>query len=135
MEARQHNLVLHNTNNQDLFQLLGIFLDKSRPVKEIREKAIEYAREHHVEKSVILTASGAANCRIDYQALNQEGVDSMYTVFEETRKEGRQEGEAKGIIETGLEFGLSEQEIIERLQKKLQMPLHEAESYFRLFGV
>ena len=48
----------------------------------------------------------------------------MCTVFEETRREGIAEGEAKGIIETGYEFGISEEEILARLQKKLKIFLH-----------
>lgn len=36
---------------------------------------------------------------------------------EEGRVEGRIEGSAKEIVEMGLEFGLSESEILSRLQK------------------
>lgn len=46
----------------------------------------------------------------------------MFTVFEETWKEGEQAGRAEGraeeIIAAGYEFGLSEKTILERLQKK-----------------
>lgn len=48
----------------------------------------------------------------------------MFTVFEETWKEGEQAGRAEGraeeIIAAGYEFGLSEKTILERLQKNLQ---------------
>ncbi len=37
--------------------------------------------------------------------------------FEKTRAEGKIEGRAEEIVETGYEFGLSEQQILERLQK------------------
>ena len=83
----------------------------------------------------------AANCRINYNALDKGGAVNMISVFGETRMEGitqgraegitlgrtegraegitlgRTEGEAKGIIETGYEFGLSEADILARLQK------------------
>ena len=49
----------------------------------------------------------------------------MCTVFEETRTEGR----AEEIIETGHEFGLSEEEILIRLQKKLDVSLQKAQEY------
>ena len=37
-------------------------------------------------------------------------------------------------IETGYEFGLSEQEILERLQKKLSISLQKAQEYLLMFG-
>lgn len=44
------------------------------------------------------------------------------------------EGEAKGIIETGSEFGISKEDILERLQKKLNISIEKAQEYFALFG-
>lgn len=134
VEARKNNLKLHNMNNKDLFNLLEILLAKSGKLNETREKAINYAREHEVEKSVIMTAAGAANCKIDYNMIERKGDADMCTVFEETRKEGVVEGEAKGIIETGLEFGLSEDDILTRLQNKLNVSLQKAQEYLLMFG-
>ena len=142
VEARKNNLKLHNINNRDLFNLLEILLDKSGKLNEIREKAINYAREHKVEKSVMMTVAGAANCKMDYNLIEKKGDADMCTVFEETRKEGIAEGkaegmaqgEAKGIIETGYEFGLSEDDILTRLQKKLNVSLQKAQEYLSMFG-
>ena len=53
---------------------------------------------------------------------------------EEGRKEGRSEGRAEEIIETGYEFGLSEQDILERLRKKLSISLQKAQEYLLMFG-
>ena len=53
---------------------------------------------------------------------------------EEGREEGRSEGRAEEIIETGYEFGLSEQDILERLQKKLSISLQKAQEYLLMFG-
>ena len=53
---------------------------------------------------------------------------------EEGREEGRVEGRAEEIIETGYEFGLSEQDILERLQKKLSISLQKAQEYLLMFG-
>ena len=99
-------------------------------LNEIKEKAINYAAEHKVEKSVIMTVTGAVNCKIDYNMLEKEADADMCTVFEETRKEG----EAKAIIELGFEFGLSEEEILDRLQKKLNISLQKAQEYFSMFA-
>ena len=52
----------------------------------------------------------------------------------EGRVEGRSEGRAEEIIETGYEFGLSEQDILERLQKKLSISLQKAQEYLLMFG-
>lgn len=138
VEARKNDLKLHNINNQDLFNLLEIILDKSAKWNVIREKAINYARKHEVEKSVIMTVAGAANCKMDYNMMEKKGDADMCTVFEETRKEGvaqgLAEGEAKGIIETGYEFGLSEDDILTRLQKKLNISLQKAQEYLSMFG-
>ena len=112
-------------------------LNRKEKLKETREKAIKYAREHDVEKSVIMTVAGAANCKIDYDFVTKKGSVDMCTVFEETRAEGRQEGrlegEAKGIVEIGLEFGLSEEDILAKLQIKLNISLQKAQEYLELY--
>ena len=59
-----------------------------------------------------------------------EGDGRMCTVFDEIAKES----EAKGIVETGLEFGLSESDILNRLQKKLDISLQVAQEYLAMFG-
>ena len=62
----------------------------------------------------------------------------MCTLFEEIAREneikGREEGRAVEIIETGYEFGLSEENILERLQKKLDVSLQRAREYLGKFG-
>ena len=142
VEARKNNLTLHNINNVNFFNLLEILLDKSKPLQETKSKAIAYAREHEVDKHVIMTVAGATNCKIDYHTFDKKGDVDMCTVFEETRAEGiaegriegRIEGKAEGIIETGLDFGLSEEDILERLQKKLNISLQAAQEYLKMFG-
>ena len=142
VEARQNNLSLHDVNNIDLFNLLEILLNRDVPLKETRDKAIAYTKERHVDKSVVMTVAGAANCRLDYNELTRKGDADMCTVFEETWAEGRAEGKAEGrvegraeeIIETGYEFGLTEQEIVNRLQTKLAISAPKAQEYLRKYG-
>lgn len=138
VEARKNNLKLHNINNQDLFNLFGILLNTEEKMSIIREKAIKYTVEHKVEKNVILTVTGAGNCKMDYSMLEGKGDTNMWTVFEETRKEGevrgKASGEAKGIIETASEFGLSNAEILTRLQEKLNISQQKAQEYLTMFG-
>ena len=161
VEARKNNLKLHNINNKDLFNLLGILLNRNGRLSDIREQAISYASEHKVEKSVIMTVAGAANCKLDYNMIERRDAD-MCTVFEETRREGLAEGLAAGktegliegkaagrtegliegkavgkaeeIVETGYEFGLLENDILARLQKKLNVSLQKAQEYLAMFG-
>ena len=87
---------------------------------------------------------------LDYNAINAKGDVNMCTVFEETRKEalaegkiegkiegrieGKIEGEAKGIIETGLAFGIAKDDILKRLQEKMNISLDEAQNYFTMFA-
>ncbi|MCI9530808.1 MAG: hypothetical protein HFH38_03490 [Lachnospiraceae bacterium] len=56
------------------------------------------------------------------------------SIRDECLEEGRTEGRAEGIIESGYDFGLSEQDILARLQKKLQITLEQAEGYMKMFG-
>lgn len=138
VEARKNDLMLYNINNVDLFNLLEILLDGSRTAGEIRNRAIGYTKERRVDRSVIMTAAGAVDNKIDYNALEQKGDIDMHTVFEETRIEGRVEGRAEGraeeIIETGYEFGLSDDDILARLQRKLDISMEMARTYLSKFG-
>lgn len=51
----------------------------------------------------------------------------------EGREEGRIEGRAEEIIESGFEFGLSEKDIVARLQNKLEISLQMAQEYLLRF--
>ena len=134
VEARKNNLKFHNINNRDLFNLFGILLNEKGCINEIKEKAIDYAKRNKVEKSVIMTLTGAANCKIGYNLNSKKGETNMWTVFEETWKDGKMEGKAEEIVEIGYEFGLSENDILERLQTKLNISLQKAQEYLAMFG-
>ncbi len=138
VEAGRNELKFHNANNRDLFNLLGILLDNSTPKAELKKKAIQYTDEHSVDKSVIMTVAGAANCKLDYNALIKKGDISMCTVFEETRAEGKAEGRAEGraeeIVRMGHEFGLAETDILSRLQSRLDISLQKAQEYLSIYG-
>lgn len=69
------------------------------------------------------------NGKIDYNELVGEGEKGMVSVFQETWNEG----EAKGIIEMGHDFGLSEEYILARLQKKLNVSLQKAQKYLSAY--
>jgi hypothetical protein len=133
VEAKENNLVLHNVNNRDLFNLLEILLDTEIPKNQVKEKVIQYSEEHNTEKAVIMTVAGATNTKLNYNSL-AKGDGRMCSVFDEIAKEAEVKGRAMEIIETGLEFGLSESDILSRLQKKLDVSLQMAQEYLAMFG-
>ena len=49
-------------------------------------------------------------------------------------EKGMEIGTAKGIIETGIDFGLSEGELLRRLQDKLNITFESAQEYLEKFG-
>lgn len=132
VEARQNDLILHNVNNVDLFNLLEIILDKDTPKNESKKKAIQYGEEHQVDKSVVMTVAGATNSKIDYNAF-EKGEVTMCTLFDEIANEGETKGRAKEIVETGYEFNFSESDILVRLQRKLDISLQQAQEYLNMF--
>ena len=81
---------------------------KSKFVKRLDE-AVQKARNHE-------------EWRMEYMTLLMRD--------NKMREEGRIEGSAKEIVEMGLEFGLSESEILSRLQKKLNIKLGKARELF-----
>ncbi|MCM1233436.1 MAG: transposase [Ruminococcus flavefaciens] len=146
VEARENNLKLHNMKNIDLFNLIHIMQNESKTLKENREEAISYASEHQVDKSVVMTVAGVANCKINYNQFDREGDGNMYTVFEETKKEGiiegrregrregMREGKAQLLIEMGQEDGLTEATILKKLQDKIGLSMEQAKAYWEQYG-
>ena len=127
VEVRKNNLKLHNIDNRDLFNLLDIFLNNNESRVKRREQALHYAKENQVTKAVVMTVASTANCQLDYEELNTNGGKNMYSVFAETKREGG----AIQIIEMGQEFGLSEPQILEYLQKNLKVSGTQAQEYLK----
>lgn len=53
--------------------------------------------------------------------------------WEEGKQEGRQEGRAMEIIDAGVDFGLSRQDILNRIMNKLNVSFQRAQEYFDIF--
>ena len=141
VEARKNEFIFHNADNVDFFRLMEIILNPQFSRNEARKKAIQYSEEHQTSKSVVMAIAGAAESKIDYNAF-EKGDGRMCTLFDTIAKEsefrgkseGKAEGKAEEIIETGYEFGLSENDILERLQRKLNVSLQKAQEYFNTFA-
>ncbi len=70
----------------------------------------------------------------------------MCTLFEEIKIEGREQGITEGrtqgitegrvqeIIETGYDFNMSESEILQRLQNKLNISMEKAKEYLDMYS-
>ena len=138
VEARENHLIFHSENNIAFFHLMKLILDEKLTKNKAKEKVIDYARKHNVDKTVIMTIAGATKCKIDYDALSKKGDFDMCTLFDRIAREsetvGILKGEAKAIIELGLELGLNETDILERLQRKLNLSLETAREYLEIFG-
>ena len=160
IEARNPDLVFHNSDNIDFFNLMGIILNKNLSLKEARQEAILYSNEHQTDKSVIMAIAGATDTKINYNSF-KKGDSAMCTLFDEIRTEGRIEGRIEGrtegkiegrtegkiegrtegkiegraqeIIDTGFEFSMSKKDILLRLQTKLDITLQQALEYFNLY--
>ncbi len=72
----------------------------------------------------------------------EKGEFDMCKAFEDMKEEGRTEGKIEGkiegraeeIVESGYEFSLSETDILERLQKKLDISEEEAQKFLTVYG-
>lgn len=67
--------------------------------------------------------------------LDSDEMDELMEVIGMTRLGQKliNEGKAEEIVEAGYEFGLSENTILDRLQKKLDIPFQKAQEYFNAF--
>ena len=120
----------------DLFNIVMIGLSKELPQQD------EQYELHRLLGTLFaqgLTAGQRLNIiKEEYdipieQNIEQE-VDVMCNLSQGIKETGIAEGRAEEIIETGYEFGLSEQDILERLQKKLSISLQKAQEYLLMFG-
>ena len=81
------------------------------------EKAVEQARKNR-------------EWRHEYMTLLMRDQENM----EKGMEKGKIEERAEEIIESGFEFGLSEKDILTRLQNKLDISLQAAQQYLLRFG-
>ena len=124
VEAKENNLSFHNVNNKYLFHLLEILLDTELPRNEVKEKAIQYSEEHHIDKTVIMTVASATNTKLDYDLL-AKGDGRMCTVFDEIAKEGEAKGivvgKAEAVIELLEELGVIPQELFATIHSETEL--------------
>lgn len=98
VEAKENNLQFHDTNNMALFALLQIILEKDLATDEAKKKVIEYVESHHVDKTVVMTVTGATHRNIDYNTFVGKGDFTMHTLFDEIERQTELNGELKGEL-------------------------------------
>jgi hypothetical protein len=128
VEARDNNLVFHNQNNKDLFSLLKIIYDDMVDRKERREQIKNYEKARTIDKSVRMVI--AATSKVNLNEYEKEEDATVCKLWDEVREDGR----AEEIVSMGVDFGLSKEEIVARLQKKLQIELQQAEEYYNMYS-
>ena len=136
VEARKNDLVFHNMTNITFFDMLKVVLKKGITKNEAKEKFIEYALEHNVDKTVVMTVAGATKLKIDYNALSMKGDVNMCTLFDEVEKEGVLKGEIKGIqalIESLQEMDIPYTKTQNQLMVKFSLSEDTAQEYMDKF--
>ncbi len=121
VEARNSKLKLHNDDNIDLFGMLRIALDRSRPSDETRKLLIRYADERDPSREVLMVVYSIIGVKMDYDRFEREG-GNMRTVFDDVYEEGR----AQEIIGIYREQGFSDEGILVKLQTRLNVSLDRA---------
>jgi hypothetical protein len=128
IEARDSCLTLRNENNINLFSLLRIIYDTTLSKKERREAAQRYDEEHQVDASVVMAV--AATSKITLKDFKERGAIGMCSLFDEIREEGK----AEEIIVLYQEMGKNQDEIIDKLQERLNISLDKAQEYYVAFN-
>lgn len=132
VEAGQNDLTLHNMHNIAFFDMLKVVLNKNITKNEARQKVIEYALKHDVDKTVVMTVAGATNRRIDYNALSQKGDVTMCTLFDEIAKEGEIKG-IQALIESLQEMDIPYTKTQNQIMVKFSLSEDSAQEYMNKF--
>ncbi len=118
---------------QAVFEFLRFSGEKEKMKKKLEEHKEKYEALSSQAKVLL---SKLTNVKVIPGVDEKEferGEFSMCKAFEDMKEEGRMEGRAEGIIETGCELGLMEEDILIRLQEKLNISFIEAERFFEMF--
>ena len=151
VEVNRNKLPFQNQQNKDFFKICELLYDGSMDLQEKRQKVLAYTEGQQVSDSVIIAATAAAGKVI---ARKKEGERLMCTFFDELVKEGQmigeeigkeigkeigmklgeEQGAARQIVELGEELGWPVNEILQRLQNKLQLSIVQASKYISIYG-
>lgn len=121
-----------------LIEVLSLRQDRQALFQLWERKEFAHIDRDTAKAIAVLTDSPEMLDNMDKYENSEEGGYNMCLAVEEMKREcreeglreGMREGAAKGIIGMGLDFGLSEADILAKLQQKLNVPLEKAREYF-----
>ena len=144
--GEQKDLSRFGTDLKLLLKVLQLRQDKDGLLRLWSEEPFSHLDLETAETMAVMTDSVNILKKLE---ITEEGGCNMCLAVEEMKRdwkaegraegeakgraEGKAEGEAKGIIELGIEFGLSENDILARLQNKLNVSLQAAQEYMGMF--
>ncbi len=112
-----------NESGYELHRLLGtVFSDGLAPEHKLKVMETEY----NIPMKQDIKEDLEKMCNLG------QGISERAEARGEAIGEAR--GKAEGIIETAYDFGLSDNDILERLQSKLNVSLSQAQQYLNMFG-
>ncbi|MDE7271013.1 MAG: Rpn family recombination-promoting nuclease/putative transposase [Acetatifactor sp.] len=141
--GERNDLSRFGTDLKLLLEVLQLRQDKEGLLKLWSREPFSHLDLETAETMAVMTDSVDILKKLE---ITEEGEYNMCLAVEEMKRdwkaegraegkaEGKAEGEAKGIIEIGIEFGLSENDILTRLQNKLDVSLQTAMEYLWMFG-
>lgn len=133
LDRMTHSSLRILSSNIDI-EDIKIFLKQTEHITSLRER-------NNID--AVLQASVSANYEAYQEVRRDAGMcEALRQLMKEEieqsankgKEEGKSEGRAEEIVETGYEFGLSECDILERLQKKLNISLSKAQEYLQIYG-
>ena len=118
---------------QSVFEFLRYF-DEKELLKEKMEANREQYEELSSQAKILLTKLTNIKEVPGVEAEKfEKGEFSVCKAFEDMKEEGKIEGRAEEIVESGYEFRLSEKETLKRLRNKLDVSEKEAQRLFDMF--
>lgn len=128
VEARDNNLVFHNRDNQDLFALLKIIYDGNASRPEKRQQLEQYSAERKIDQTVLKVIASTTKVKLD--VFEDEEEVTVCRLWDEVKEEGK----AEEIVSTGMEFGMTREEVLSRLERKLGIDGQQALRYYEQFS-
>ena len=110
---------------ESVFEFLRYSDDKKMLAEKLEKKQEKYKKLSCQAKVLLTKLTNIKKIPDVSEEEFRRGDFEMCKAFEDMREEGK----AEGIIGTAFEYGASEEEILEKLQDKLQISLKEAKGY------
>ncbi len=142
-DAMYRYLSVFHTELRLLMEVLCLRQNKEEMDKLWNREDFSHVHRETAETIAVMTDSTELLEKLEQQKDDQEGGGyDMCLAMEELRKDwiargevyGKAEGKAEEIVAMGLEFDLSRNDILNRLQNRLQVSEQRAGEYLELFG-